>query len=196
MRGRRRLALRRMLRADLKDAGVGRLLIEEALDVVLGRFLKFFLAYFYGREALVAIETLIDVSAILLHDVFYGELGEALLLSGFIVGIDEHDERVVALHHDAFAHERHCAEHAFHLFGIDVLTIGREKHVFASALDNKVILGVEKSEVAGVEPSLLVDYGSRGLGIIVITEHKVVAAHENLAYLQMWIGAVDAYFHA
>ena len=97
---------------------------------------------------------------------------------------------------NTFHHVRQCVELVFNFLGVDVLPVGTEKHVFAAPANVEIALLIQHAEVTCVVPSLVVQRGSGGFRVFVVTEHYVRAASEDFAYDVLRIGAVDAQFHA
>ena len=149
----------------------------------------------YGRDLAEGGQETVELLAVFLHHVAEVADGEAKLLGSVHVGMDEAHELVVALDDDALVDHHHRVELVFDLLGIDVLSVGAEKHVLDASADEDVALTVDGGEVAGVKPSVLVEHGVAGLGILVVAQHDVRAAREDLARHVGWVGTGDAYLH-
>ena len=67
------------------------------------------------------------------------------------------------------------------LAGVDVLATA-DDHVFESALDAEVALGVHRGQIAGVVPALPVNDRGGGVGLVVVTLHDQVPARAQLAH--------------
>ena len=110
--------------------------------------------------------------------------------------MDEGHEFLVALHDDGFADEGHRVELVLNLLRVDVLAVGTEEHILDAALDEDMALGSHDAEVAGVVPAFGVDGFTRGFLVLVVSEHQVGAAGDNLAGHEPGIMAEDLHFHA
>ena len=72
----------------------------------------------------------------------------------------------------------------------EVLDLGRvgveaadDEHVLDAPDDAQVAVGVERAEVAGVQPAVGVDRGRGRLGVVEVAAHHGLAAHDDLARL-------------
>ena len=59
----------------------------------------------------------------------------------------------------------------------------RDKHVFQAIGDADIAIDIECSDVTRVQPAIRIDRVSRGLGVIKIARHDVIASHHNFAGL-------------
>ena len=82
--------------------------------------------------------------------------------------------------HGHLAHGRVAAQHGFDLGGVDV-EAAAHVHVLQPVGDGQVAPGVEEPDVTRVQPTLGVDRRFRGLGIVEVAGHHVVAAYHDLA---------------
>ena len=76
------------------------------------------------------------------------------------------------------------------LLGADVLAVGQNNEVLFAARDVIVAILVDAAQIAGMEPAVLVDDFSGGLGVFIIAQHDAVAPDADLAGLIQLILAV------
>ena len=87
------------------------------------------------------------------------------------------------MQYERLAHHRHGVEFVLDFFGIDVLSVRSEEHVLDASFDEKMPVGRKASEVTGVVPSVAVDCLSSGLLVLVVSEHDVHAACDDLTFV-------------
>ena len=120
------------------------------------------------------------------RDLVLAVRGDILLLYGGAVGRDYEGRRLFAVlpggtaHYRDVLHAGHRAEEVLDLLRADVLAAADDE-VFEAARDVVVALLVHAADVAGVQPTVLVDALRRLLGHVVVALHVVVAAAADFA---------------
>ncbi len=122
--------------------------------------------------------------------------GESVLLERGLADIDECCELFAALDHYALLEDAVGGDGVFYLFGVDVLSVGAEKHVLFAAADEDVAVGIYGGEVAGVEPACFVDGFEGLLLVLVVAQHDVGAFGDDFARDVLRIGGEYLYLHA
>ena len=69
---------------------------------------------------------------------------------------------------------------SFDLFRVNVLAVRQNDNVLTSACDRQVAVGIDKTQVAGVEPSVAYDFGGLHVGAI-IALHQQRTANPDFA---------------
>ena len=90
-------------------------------------------------------------------------------------------ELVVLLQHDALVDHSHGVELILNLLWIDVLSVRPEQHVLASTSYEEMSVGTHRCQVAGMEPSIFINYGIGSLLVLVVALHHVDATANQFA---------------
>ena len=115
--------------------------------------------------------------------------------TNFDVGIDESNKTLVLLNDKRLAHVGKIVDALLNLLGIYVLSRRTENHVLATTANEEEAIVIDSAEVAGVEPAVLESSGSC-FGILVVSEHHIVALHAKFACNVAGVGRVDFGSHA
>ena len=112
------------------------------------------------------------------------------------VGIYQSHELFVLLYDDAFSYVRQVVQLVFYFFGVDVLPVWTEEHILVASFDGDIAFGIHQGKVAGVQPTVFVHNFGGSLFILVVAQHDVGTAADNLAGDILRIGRKNLHFHA
>ena len=113
-------------------------------------------------------------------------------LAGLVIGIYQSHQFAITFHYQNLGYQRQVHIHILNLLGIDVLARRTQDHILAAALDIDVTLLVDSTQVTGMEPALGVDDIACGIGVLVVTQHHVVALDQQLTHIS---GSIAEYLN-
>ena len=99
--------------------------------------------------------------------------------------VNQSNELVALLYNHAFCYQSQRVELILNLFRIDVLSVRPQQHVLASSSYEEVAVGVHRSQVACMEPSVFIYYGICCLLVLVIALHHIDAAANQLSLIHI-----------
>ena len=113
---------------------------------------------------------------------------------GLLVREDEGDQLAAAVHDHGLQHERLVVHDRLEFLRIDVLAGRTQDHVLGTAADEDVAFGVDDAEVTGAEPAVIRERVGRGLLVLVVADHDVLAAGLDLADHILRVFGIDPDF--
>lgn len=97
---------------------------------------------------------------------------------------DRHaDQSPAGLQHANLTHPLSLAQYALHPFRIDILAAGQDDHGGTPALEVKVAVAVQLSQIAGAEPAVLLQHLAGLVGTAPVAVEDVIAPGQYLTDL-------------